>query len=194
MHKSRRVVVRNENRSGRGEGSEEWKVKSEEWKVNRGQWTVSGEQGSVIINHWRTLIIEHWSLNIDIGMRFFACVVGAICKSPYAVVCVFFSNRPCFQIAHVFNCPHVGGRIAHILRCASSRTLPLHVCFLDVRKYTCKYTKKHHGHGMDLFACVFSHVDGCVVSFVFQTLKIVKINTINKIKPISNEKIFIFSL
>ena len=55
-------------------------------------------------------------------------------------------------------------------------------------------TQKHHGNGMDLFACVFSHVDGCVVSFVFQTLKIVKINTINKIKPINNEKIFIFAL
>jgi len=27
----------------------------------------------------------------------------------------------------------------------------------------------------------------------FQVLKIVKINTINKIKPISNEKIFIFA-
>ena len=139
MYKSRRVVVRNENRSGRGEGSEKWKVKS--------------EQRSVISERW-TLIIDHWTLNIDIGMKFFACVVGAICKSPYAVVCVFFSNRPCFQIAHVFNCPHVGGRIAHILRCASSRTLPLHVCFLGVRKYTCKYTKKHHGHGVSMFAHV----------------------------------------
>ena len=116
MYKSRRIVVRNENRSRRGEGSEEWKVKSEEWKVNRGQWTVSGEQGSVIINHWRTLIIEHWSLNIDIGMRFFACVVGAICKSPYAVVCVFFSNRSHCKFAHVFNSPMWEGelQIAHV--------------------------------------------------------------------------------
>ena len=59
------------------------------------------------------------------------------------------ANSPMFSIA-----PHVEGRIAHILRCASSRTLPLHVCFLDVRKYTCKYTKKHHGHGVSMFAHV----------------------------------------
>ena len=68
-------------------------------------------------------------------MRFFACVVGAICKSPYAVACVFSSNSPALQNRPCFQFPHVEGRIAHILRCASSRTLPLHVCFLDVRKY-----------------------------------------------------------
>ena len=94
-------------------------VKSEEWKVSRGQWAEVSEQGSVNINHW--------SLNIDIGMRFFACVVGAksaswrsgVCDAirPYAVACVFASNRPhcnspTLQFPHVFNCPHLEGLIA----------------------------------------------------------------------------------
>jgi len=62
-------------------------------------------------------------------------------------------------------------------------------------------TQKHHGHGVSMFAHVvgancnspllqIAHTEG----FCFQVLKIVKINTINKIKPISNEKIFIFAL
>ena len=107
-------------------------------------------------------------------MRFFACVVGAICKSPYAVACVFSSNRSHCKFAHVFNCPHVGGRIAHILRCASSRTLPLHVCYQDVRKYTCKYTEKHHGHGVSMFAHVVGAICKsplcCCVRFFLESL------------------------
>ncbi len=156
-------------------------------------------------------------------MRFFACVVGAICKSPYAVACVFSSNSPALQIRPCFQLPPCG---------RANYNSPLRVCYLNVGKYrckyTCKYTEKHHGHGMDLFACVvgaksaswrsgvcdairphfnsplrvcylnvgkyhvntckyackytknitgmvwiclrvfFSHVDGCVVSFVFR--------------------------
>ena|GEM_PF-3276031 len=128
-------------------------------------------------------------------MRFFVCVVGAICKSPYAVACVFSSNRSHCKFAHIAIPPC--GRA----NCNS----PLHMCFLDVRKYTCKYTKKHHGHGMDLFACVVGAKSASWRSGVcdanrpyrglcFQVLKIVKINTINKIKPINNEKFFIFAL
>ena len=86
----------------------------------------------------------------------FACVVGAICKSPYAVACVFpsirphfkftpISNSPPFQIRHVTIHPHMEGRIA-------------------IRPYTCVFwtfanihvniRKKHHGHGVSMFACV----------------------------------------
>ena len=68
--------------------SEEWKVKSEQRSVNRGQW-------SLIIDHW------YWH-----GVSMFTCVVGAICKSPYAVACVFSSNRSHCKFAHV------GGLIA----------------------------------------------------------------------------------
>ena len=53
------------------------------------------------------------------------------------------------------------GRIAHILSCASSLTLPLRVCYPNIGKYhvnackyVCKHTKKHHGHGIGSFACV----------------------------------------
>jgi len=57
--------------------------------------------------------------------------------------------------------PSMERRIAHILSCASSLTLPLRVCYPNVGKYhvnackyVCKHTKKHHGHGMRAFACV----------------------------------------
>ena len=42
----------------------------------------------------------------------FACVVGAIYNSPYAVACVFFSNCPYYKFTHVTNRPHVEGLIA----------------------------------------------------------------------------------
>ena len=63
-------------------------------------------------------------------MDLFVCVVGANCNSPTP------------QFAHIVFRPyyeftHVEGRIAHILSCASSLTLPLHVYFLDVGEYTC---------------------------------------------------------
>ena len=61
--------------------------------------------GYVVNNKQWTEVINHWSLNIDIGMRFFACVVGAICKSPYAVACVFSSNSPALQIHPCFQLP-----------------------------------------------------------------------------------------
>ena len=132
-------------------------------------------------------------------MRFFACVVGANCNSPYAVACVFSSNRSHCKFAHIFNCPHVGGRIAHILRCASSRTLPLHVCFLDVRKYV--NTQKTSWAWYE-YVCArcrgelqFALVVNCPYrGLCFQALKIVKINTINKIKSINSKKFFIFAL
>jgi len=58
---------------------------------------------------------------------------------------------------------------------------------------------------MDFFACVVGAKSASWRSGVcdairlyrelcFQVLKIVKINTINKIKPVNNEKIFIFAL
>jgi len=55
------------------------------------------------------------------------------------------SNSPTLQFAHVFNCPHVEGLIA---------ISPYMCVFLNVRKYTCKYTEKHHGHGVSMFTCV----------------------------------------
>ena len=73
-------------------------------------------------------------------MDLFACVVGANCNSPilqFAHITIRpYCNSPTLQIAYVFNCPHVEGLIA---------ISPLHVCFLDVRKYTCKYTKNIMG-------------------------------------------------
>ena len=97
MYKSRRVVVRNENRSGRGEVSEKWRVKSEEWRVK-------SEQRSVSINHW-SLIIEHWYWH----EVFCVCRRGKVRELAQRSM---WCNSPILQFAHVFNCPHVGGLIA----------------------------------------------------------------------------------
>ena len=87
------------------------------------------------------------------GVSMFAHVVGAICKSPLCCCVRFFLEsltlqiRPCYKFAHVFNHLHVGGLIA---------ISPYTCVFLNVRKYvnTCKYTKKHYGHGVSMFAHV----------------------------------------
>ena len=103
-------------------------------------------------------------------MRFFACVVGAICKSPYAVACVFSSNSPALQIHPCFQLPPPCGR--------ANYNSPLRVCYLDVRKYrckyTCKYTEKHHGHGVSMFAHVVGAICKsplcCCVRFFLESL------------------------
>ena len=52
------------------------------------------------------------------------------------------------RIAHVFNFPHVGGLIA----------ISPYACvfwtFANIDVNTCKYTEKHHGHGVSMFAHV----------------------------------------
>ena len=81
-------------------------------------------------------------------------------------------NSPPFQITHIANsptfqiCPHCKSPAFQICPianypCYDSPTCgrtncnsPLHVCFLDVHKYACKYTKKHHRHGVSMFAYV----------------------------------------
>ncbi|EEK14773.1 hypothetical protein CAPGI0001_1149 [Capnocytophaga gingivalis ATCC 33624] len=72
------------------------------------------------------------------------------CKLPYAVVCVFSSNRPYFKFTPIANRPCFQLPPCGRANCNS----PLHVCYQDVRKHTCKYKKKHHGHGVSTFACV----------------------------------------
>ena len=91
------------------------------------------------------------------------------------------------------------GELHHILRCASSRTLPLHVCFLDVRKYVNTQKTSWAWYEYVCARCRGELQFALVAirpyrELCFQVLKIVKINTINKIKPINNEKIFIFAL
>ena len=126
MYKSRRIVVRNENRSRRGEGSEKWKVKSEEWKVKS----------------------EKWAEVSDIGMRFFACVVGAKSASWRSGVCdairlcckfTHVANSRMLQIHAHFKFAHVGGLIAiSPYTCVfwTFASIDVNTC-----KYTCKYTK-----------------------------------------------------
>ena len=157
MYKSRRIVVRNENRSRRGEGSEKWRVKSEKWAE-------VSEQGSVNINHW-TLIIEHW---------YWHEVFCVCCRDDLQIAlccCVRFflkfariANSPMFSIA-----PPCG---------RANYNSPLRVCYLDVRKYrckyTCKYTEKHHGHGVSMFAHVVGAICKsplcCCVRFFLESL------------------------
>ena len=76
-------------------------------------------------------------------------------NSLYAVACVFpqianITNSPILQITHVTNHP-----CFQLPPCGRANcNQPLHGCYQDVHKYTCKYTKKHHGHGMGSFAHV----------------------------------------
>ena len=154
MYKSRRIVVRNENRSERGEvsekwrvKSEEWRVKSEEWKVNRGQWT---------------LIIDHWYWHEVFCVRCRGDLQIALC------CCVRFF----LKFTHVFNCPHVGGLIAiSPYACVfwTFANIDVNTC-----KYTCKYTEKHHGHGVSMFAHVVGAICKsplcCCVRFFLESL------------------------
>ena len=61
-----------------------------------------------------------------------------------------YCKLPTFQICPIANYPCYDSPTCGRANCNS----PLHVCFLDVHKYACKYTKKHHRHGMSTFACV----------------------------------------
>ena len=111
-------------------------------------------------------VCKHTKKHHGHGMRTFACVVGANCNSPtlyfvHIVNSSMFQIRPRYKFIPYFQLSIMGGRIAHILSCASSLTLPLRVCYPNVGKYhvntckyVCKHTKKHHGHGMRAFACV----------------------------------------
>ena len=142
MHKSRRIVVRNENRSGRGEGSEKWRVKSEEWRVKSEQrslsserWTEVSEQRSLIIDHW-TLIIDQWYWH----EVFCVCRRGKVRELAQRSM---WCNSPILQFTHVFNCPHLEGLIAISPYTCVIRTF----ASIDVNtcKYTCKYTKSITG-------------------------------------------------
>ena len=79
------------------------------------------------------------------------------------------TNSPTFQIAYVTIHPH--SKFTHIPNSPmfqihpcfqllpfgrANCNQPLHVCYKDVRKYvnTCKYTEKHHGHGVSMFTHV----------------------------------------
>ena len=86
------------------------------------------------------------------GMGSFACVVGANCNSPPLQI-THVTNHPCYklpplQIAHVFNCPHVEGRIAIRPYTGVIRTLA------NIHEYNVNIRKKHHGHGVSMFAYV----------------------------------------
>ena len=119
MYKSRRVVVRNENRSGRGEGSEKWKVKSEEWRVKSEQRSVNRGQWSLIIDHWSLILAWYGFVYVcRRGDLQIAHITIRLCyNSPTFQIhphskFTHVSNSPTLQFAHIFNCPHVGGRIA----------------------------------------------------------------------------------
>ena len=126
-------------------------------------------------------------------MRFFACVVGAKSASWRSGVCdgirsyckfTLVTNSPTFQI--------------HPCRRANCNS-PLHVCFLDVRKYVNTQKTSWAWYEYVCARCRGELQFALVANrpyreLCFQVLKIVKINTINKIKPINNEKIFIFAL
>ena len=62
------------------------------------------------------------------------------------------------QFAHTTIRPHYISSTFQIHPCGwANCNSPLHVCYLNVGKYTyksCKYTKRRHGHGMREFACV----------------------------------------
>ena len=137
MYKSRRVVVRNENRSGRGEGREKWKVKSEEWRVK-------SEQRSVNRGQW-SLIIDHWSLILAWYGFVYVCRRGDLQIAHITIRLCYnsptFQIHPCFKFTHITIRPYFQLPPCGRANCNS----PLHVCFLDVRKYTCKYTKNIMG-------------------------------------------------
>ena len=133
--------------------SEEWRVKSEQRSVNRGQWT---------------LIIDHWYWHEVFCVRCRGDLQIALC------CCVRFflkfariAKSPMFSIA-----PHVEGRI----------TIRPYACVIwtfaniDVNtcKYTCKYTEKHHGHGVSMFAHVVGAICKsplcCCVRFFLESL------------------------
>ena len=86
-------------------------------------------------------------------MDLFACVVGAICKSPT------------LQIAHVFNCPHVEGLIAiSPYTCVFWTFANIHV---NTCKYTCKYTKTSRAWYEYVYVCrrgdlQIAHTEGFV--------------------------------
>jgi len=124
------------------------------------------------------------------GVSMFACVVGAICKSPtlqFAYVIIHSHSK----FTHVFNCPHVGGLIA----------ISPYTCvfwtFANIHVNTQKTSWAWYGF---LCVCRRGELQFALVAnrpyrgLCFQALKIVKINTINKIKSINSKKFFIFAL
>ncbi len=118
-------------------------------------------------------------------MRFFACVVGAICKSPLCCCVRFCLESPTLQFTHV------GGLIAISPYTGVFWTFAnIHVNTQKTSQAWCEYVCARCRGELE-FALVANrpYREPC-----FQVLKIVKINTINKIKPINNEKIFIFAL
>ena len=75
------------------------------------------------------------------GVSTFACVVGAICKSPT----LQFTH---VTIRHVTIRPHVEGLIAISPYTGVIRTLA------NIHEYNVNIRKKHHGHGVSMFTYV----------------------------------------
>ena len=129
-------------------------------------------------------------------MRFFACVVGAICKSPYAVACVFSSNRSHCKFAHVFNSPMWEGELLTYSAAPARGLCPytgvfwtfanIHVNTQKTSQAWCEYVCARCRGELE-FALVANRP---YRELCFQVLKIVKINTINKIKSANIEKNF----
>ena len=101
-------------------------------------------------------VCKHTKKHQGLGMRAFACVVGANCNSPtpqfiHTAICPYCKIHPRYKFVHI---------TIHPCGWANCNS-PLRVCYPNVGKYhvnackyVCKHTKKHHGHGMRAFACV----------------------------------------
>ena len=127
--------------------SEEWRVKSVAKRMSLGMWwKVKSEQKLLIITHWslsRVCSILAWG--------FCVCRRGKVRElAQRSMWCnsLIFQIRSCFKFVHIFNCPYVEGLIA-----ISPYTCVFWM-FANIHVNMCKYTKKHHGHGMNMFACV----------------------------------------
>ena len=124
-------------------------MKSEKWRVK-------SEQRSLIIDHW-TLNIEHWYwhevfcvcrrgelqfAHIAIRPMLLRAFLPQIVHIAIRPCCKFIhiTIRPCFQLP-----PHVGGLIA---------ISPYTCVFWTFANIHVNTQKKHHGHGMSMFACV----------------------------------------
>ena len=84
-------------------------------------------------------------MNIDIGVSMFACVVGAIFKSPYAVACVFPSIHPHFKFTPISNSPPL--QIRHVTIHPHSQSPPcynlppfqIHPCYKSPYAVACVF-------------------------------------------------------
>ena len=103
------------------------------------------------------------------GMGSFACVVGAICKSPI------------LQITHVTIHPHVEGLIA------ISPYTGVITTFANIRVNT---QKRHHGHGVSTFACVVGAKSASWRSGVCDAIRPYCNSPMSQFTPIANRPCF----